>query len=204
MRKSGPSYEEFKKDFLKRSCGACPFSGQRIVFDRGNPKAKVMIVGEAPGAAEDKAGVCFVGRAGKMLDRIMASIGLDTNRDTLIVNVMKCRPPGNRVPSKNEVDSCLPILWEQIERVDPAILILLGRTALKHVIPDRPEIPMEKEVGVVSFFVHQGRKIPYMALYHPAYLLYDPRKVEAMMRHVKVLQKFLKGIPCHPEGFVLN
>ncbi len=150
-----------------------------------------MIIGEAPGAEEDKAGLCFVGRAGKVLDKVMASIGLDTNRDTLIANVMKCRPPGNRIPLKSEVESCLPSLWRQIELVNPAILVLLGRTALRHLIPGRPEKPMEEDAGVISYLFREGRRIPYMPLYHPAYLLYDPRKREAMARHVKALKDFL-------------
>lgn len=150
-----------------------------------------MIIGEAPGAEEDKAGLCFVGRAGKMLDKVMAEVGIDTNRDTLIANVMKCRPPGNRIPLRDEVEKCLPALWRQMELVRPAIVVLLGRTARKHVIPNSPEPPMEEVVGKIDRFVHGGREIPYLVLYHPAYLLYDPRKREAMTRHVKVLKDFL-------------
>lgn len=150
-----------------------------------------MIIGEAPGVEEDKAGLCFVGRAGKMLDKVMAEAGIDTNHDTLITNVMKCRPPGNRVPLKEEVEKCLPTLWRQMELVRPAIVVLLGRTARKHVIPNSPELPMEELAGKIKRFMHGGREIPYLVLYHPAYLLYDPRKREAMARHVKALKDFL-------------
>ena len=152
-----------------------------------------MIIGEAPGAEEDKAGLCFVGRAGKMLDKVMAAEGIDTNRDTLIANVMKCRPPGNRIPLKGEVEKCLPALWRQMELVRPAILVLLGRTALKHVVPNAPDLSMEELVGRVQRFTHGGKEILYIVLYHPAYLLYDPRKREAMARHVKALKDFLVG-----------
>lgn len=165
--------------------------GQNIVFDRGNPEARIMIIGEAPGAEEDKAGLCFVGRAGKMLDKVMSEAGIDTNRDTLISNVMKCRPPGNRIPLKDEVEKCLPVLWRQMEIVRPAIVVLLGRTALKHVVPSAPEGPMEELVGKIKRFTHGGRETPYVVLYHPAYLLYDPRKREAMTGHVRVLKDFL-------------
>ncbi len=150
-----------------------------------------MIIGEAPGAEEDKAGLCFVGRAGKMLDKVMAEVGIDTDRDTLIANVMKCRPPGNRIPLKVEVEKCLPALWRQMELVRPAILVLLGRTALKHVVPNSPELPMEALVGKIGRLTHGGKEISYLVLYHPAYLLYDPRKREAMAQHVRVLKDFL-------------
>lgn len=150
-----------------------------------------MIIGEAPGATEDKMGLCFVGRAGKMLDKVMASAGIDTSRDTIISNVMKCRPPANRVPTKKEVEKCLPALLKQIELIKPRVLVLLGRTALKHLSPERAKLPMEKEVGILRELVCGGRKIPYMTLYHPAYLLYNSRKAPVMREHVKTLKKFL-------------
>lgn len=126
-----------------------------------------------------------------MLDKVMAEVGIDTNRDTLIANVMKCRPPDNRVPLQSEVEKCLPVLWRQIKLVKPAILVLLGRTALKHVVSDPPKLPMEELVGKINRLKRGGREIPYLALYHPAYLLYDPRKRVAMARHIKVLKDFL-------------
>ena len=150
-----------------------------------------MIIGEAPGAEEDKAGLCFVGRAGKMLDKVMAEAGIDTNRDTLIANVMKCRPPGNRIPLRDEVEKCLPALWRQVELLRPAILVLLGRTALKHVVPNPPKLPMEELVGKICSLKHGAAEIPYLVLYHPAYLLYDPRKRDAMAEHVQVLKDFV-------------
>ncbi|MBI1871169.1 MAG: uracil-DNA glycosylase [Chlamydiae bacterium] len=189
---SSPSYEAFRKKFLEVGCTQCDLHKGRtnIVIDRGNPKSEILIIGEGPGEQEDLQGKAFVGRAGKLLDKIMMSINLDTNQDTLIINVVKCRPPNNRAPTEVEAKTCRPYLEQQIELVKPKIIILLGATALKHIIPEKKNFSMEQEAG--NFFTHLNYPgIQFMVLYHPAYLLYDPRKKEPMWQHVKKLRDFL-------------
>lgn len=193
------AYQKFKQDFLKENCTRCALSQGRtnLVFDRGNPAAKILVIGEAPGAQEDKAGKCFVGRAGKVLDQVMAFIGLDTNQDTLIINVVKCRPAGNRPPKPQEAAQCSGYLEKQIRLCAPEIILLLGRTALKHILPDQAKAPMKDLVGRIfeGLFFEEKIRIPCLLLYHPAYLLYDPRKRADMLSHLQMLEKVLKNRP---------
>ncbi len=186
------TYLEFKENLIKSNCSKCRLHEKRtnIVPDRGNPETKILVIGEGPGADEDAQGRAFVGRAGKLLDKIMESIELNTNNDILIANVVKCRPPDNRAPFKDEVNTCMPYLQKQIELVKPKIIILLGATALKHMIKDKKNFSMEEEAG--KFFeVPEYPGIKFMVLYHPAYLLYDPRKKKDMWEHVKILKEIL-------------
>jgi DNA polymerase len=190
---SAKDYQSFK-DLVKRSnCTKCELHrGRRnIVIDRGNPSSRIMAIGEAPGENEDIMGSAFVGRAGKLLDDIMKSINLDTEKDVLIANIVKCKPPGNRAPVREEVSSCLPYLHKQIDLVQPRVIVLLGAVALKHMIPEKTDFAMAEEAG--NFF--KSNRYPdlhFMVLYHPAYLLYDPRKKKDMWEHVKRLAQFLK------------
>lgn len=157
--------------------------------DRGNPEAKILFIGEAPGAEEDKAGRSFVGRSGKLLDKLMESIGLDTNRDVLITNVVKCRPPDNRVPTATEALACAPYLKKQIALLEPSLIVLLGATAFRRMAPDRD---FGAEVGKIFDLSWEGRRIPCLPLFHPAYLLYDPRKRETMAGYLATLNKFVR------------
>ncbi len=180
------AYSDFKKELLASNCTKCALSDGRthIVVDRGNPEAKVMIIGEAPGQNEDLQGKAFVGRAGRLLDEMMKDIGFDTDRDSIIVNVVKCRPPENRAPLPKEVESCFPFLEKQIALVKPRFILLLGATALKHVIPSRKDFSMESQVG--NFFTHASySNVDFMVLYHPAFILRDPRKKPLMAEHLK-------------------
>ena len=189
---STTTYTAFRRAFLEAGCTKCRLSQSRthLVVDRGNPAAKILVIGEAPGENEDKQGLAFVGRAGQLLDEIFAGIGLDTNRDTLIINVVKCRPPENRAPLRDEVETCLPYLRRQAELVKPRVIVLLGATALKHVVPGKTEFAMETEAG--RLFSHNAYPgIQLMVLYHPAYLLYDPRKRKDMDAHVQALRAYL-------------
>lgn len=178
-------YPAFKKALLDSACTRCRLSASRaqIVVDRGNPAAKVLIIGEAPGKNEDLQGKAFVGRAGRLLDRLMKDVGFDTNQDSLIVNVVKCRPPKNRAPLPEETARCIPFLKKQIELVKPRIILLLGKTAVKHVIPERADDAMADAVG--NFFKHPNYPgMELMILFHPAYLLRDPRKTPLMAEHL--------------------
>jgi len=121
---------------LAAACGQCQRCGlaesrQQVVVGRGNPHARLLLIGEAPGAEEDASGMPFVGRAGKLLEQLLAEAGLDSERDLSIANVIKCRPPGNRKPSRAEIAACRPWLEQQIARQRPALIGLLGATALE-------------------------------------------------------------------------
>ena len=190
---AAPSYAEFCKRLTAYNCQKCPRGKARnhIVLDRGNPDAKILIVSERPGDNEDVMGQAFVGRSGELLDKIMASIGLDTNRDLLIVNVVKCKAEIDRAPTAQEVEACFPYLRRQIELMRPKIIVLLGAVALKYLVKDRgDEFSMEKEAGKF-FTAGEYPDVRFMVLYHPAFLLRDPRKKTVMWEHVKKLRAFL-------------
>lgn len=186
------SYEEFKKRLLESNCSECALSKTRthIVIDRGNPGASIMAIGEGPGENEDIQGKAFVGRAGMLMDEMMAEVGIDTNRHLLIANIVKCRPPENRAPRMEEAKACIPYLKKQIQLIKPKIILLLGATALKHMVREKTSISMESEAGKwMSFPEYPG--IKFMVLYHPAFLLYDPRKKQVMREHLKGLRSFI-------------
>ncbi len=187
-------YVKFRRLLIESDCRNCPLHEERehIVADRGNPATKIMVIGEGPGETEDIKGLAFVGRAGKLLDKIMESIDLSTERDMLICNIVKCRPPGNRAPTREEAKSCMPYLAKQIELQAPRLMLLLGATAYKGMLQERGKFSMEENVG--KFF--KSSRFPgveLMVLYHPAYLLRDPRKKENMWAHVKKLKEWLVG-----------
>lgn len=149
------------------ACGLCE-TRQQTVFSDGSPTARVMFVGEAPGADEDRTGVPFVGRAGQLLtDIVTKGMGL-AREDVYIANILKCRPPENRDPAAEEKRLCTPFLERQIELVDPEVVIPLGRHAATHLLG------LESSMGRLRGQVHErgGRKI--VATYHPAYLLRTP------------------------------
>ena len=186
------TYAEFKEALIKSNCTKCPLSeGRRhIVVDRGNPSAKVLMIGEAPGQNEDIQAKAFVGRAGQLLDELMKGIGFDTNHESLIINVVKCRPPENRAPKQEEADACAPFLKRQIALVKPKVILLLGATALKHIIKDKGEFSMAGEAG--NFFDHsEFPGVKLMVLYHPAFILRDPRKKPVMIEHLKKFKAYL-------------
>lgn len=187
-----PDYATFRERLIASACQRCPLGQTRtnIVVDRGNPAAKILVIGEGPGENEDLQGRAFVGRAGQLLDKILASIGLDTNRDTLIVNVVKCRVPDNQPPDGEAVGQCLPYLRKQIELVRPRVVLLLGATALKHLDPSRRLGPMGEEAGrFLTLPDFPG--VEFQVLYHPAALLYNARLKPAMWDHVKALRRYL-------------
>jgi uracil-DNA glycosylase len=190
---AAPTYPEFRRKLATYDCQKCPRgkARHRIVIDRGNPDAHILIISERPGDNEDATGLAFVGRSGELLDKIMASIGLDTNRDVLIGNVIKCKAEMDRGPTAGEVEACLPYLRRQIELMKPKVIVLLGAVALKYLVKDRgDEFSMEKEAGHL-FTAPEYPGIQFMVLYHPAFLLRDPRKKADMWEHVKRLRAFL-------------
>jgi DNA polymerase len=187
------SYEEFAEKLRGSGCTKCPLHQGRthIVVDRGNPRAFVMTIGEGPGENEDKEGRAFVGRAGQLFDKIMSAVGIDTNRDMLIANVVKCRPPENRSPRNEEVEECIPFLKRQIELVRPRVVLLLGATALKHIDKSKTSFQMAEEAGKF-FCLADYPGTDFMVLYHPAALLYNAKLKPAMWEHVKSLRRHLE------------
>ena len=152
-----------------RRCGLV-LERQQVVVSRGNPQARLMVIGEGPGAQEDASGEPFVGRAGQLLDQMLASVGIDSNRDAYICNVVKCRPPGNRKPSAEEMAACLPHLQRQITLVNPAVILLAGATALEGVLGVKGGITRLRG----EWRQWQGRWL--MAVFHPSYLLRNPSR----------------------------
>jgi uracil-DNA glycosylase len=153
-------------------CHRCDLGKSRThaVVGRGNLKAPIMVVGEAPGQNEDETGLPFVGKAGQLLDKILASVKLTTEEDVYICNTVKCRPPGNRVPTTEEMAACKPYLMEQIRLVNPKIILLTGATAVKDLTGDKRGI--SKIRG--QWLEWEGRLC--MPIFHPSYLLRNPSR----------------------------
>ena len=145
----------------------------RLVFADGNPKAKVMLIGEAPGAEEDRQGTPFVGPSGKLLDQMLAAIGLDRT-SVYISNVLFWRPPGNRQPAPAEISACLPFVARHIELVDPDMLVLLGGSAAKTLMARNEGIMKLRGKWFEYESPGMSRPIPAIASFHPAYLLRSP------------------------------
>lgn len=155
---------------LAAHCQACQRCGlgagrTHVVVSRGNPQAPLLIIGEGPGQQEDEQGKPFVGKSGQLLDKIMASVELDPARDVYICNIVKCRPPGNRVPTPTEVAACKGYLLEQIRLVNPQIILLTGATAVKGILGLKEGITKIRG----QWFEWEGRLC--MPIFHPAYLL---------------------------------
>ena len=154
-----------------QGCGECPLGKTRnkLVFGRGSEEADIVFIGEGPGEQEDLQGSPFVGRAGQLLDKIIAAAGL-TEEDYYICNIVKCRPPGNRVPAPAEVQACLPFLRQQVAYVRPKIMVLLGASAAKAIID--PNFGITRGRGK---WIKMGNFL-VMPTFHPAALLRDPQK----------------------------
>lgn len=186
------TYDDFAGRLRAYDCRRCPRCSARsnIVVDRGNPAASLMIISERPGENEDRRGLAFVGRSGELLDRIMAAIKLDTSRDLLIANVVKCIAEEDRAPTSDEAAACRPFLERQMELVNPKVILLLGAVAYKFVAGASGEFSMEKDAGkFLDLAAYPG--IKFMVLYHPAFLLRDPTKKKDMWAHVQELRRYL-------------
>jgi DNA polymerase len=168
-------------------CRLC--QGRRhIVFGVGNPRADLVIVGEAPGRDEDLQGEPFVGRAGQLLNRMLAAIGL-SREEVYICNVIKCRPPENRDPLPDEVASCEPFLIRQLQSIRPRAILAMGRFAAQTLL--RTEEKISKIRG--QFQEYQG--VPVMPTYHPAYLLRNPSQRRPVWEDLKKVQTLLSRAP---------
>ena len=171
---------------------------KNIVFGTGNIHAELMFVGEGPGADEDEQGLPFVGRAGQLLNNMIAAMGL-RREDVYIANVVKCRPPGNRTPERDECETCIPFLMRQIAAIRPKVIVALGATAAKNLLAINS--PMAELRGRwYDFRVNvnsQGRPHPngptvkLAVTYHPAFLLRDPRQKKETWKDLQMVMKFL-------------
>lgn len=181
------AWEELKKECL--ACEACDLCTTRtqVVFGVGNPEAEVLFIGEAPGKNEDEQGEPFVGRGGKLLDEMLAMIGLQ-RENIYITNSVKCRPPENRDPLNTEKDACRGYLRRQVKLMRPKIIVCLGRISAMEFI--REDFKISQEHG--RFFDKNGTLM--MALYHPAALLRDPRKKPETFEDLKQLQMKIQEI----------
>ena len=158
------------------TCRACALAESRIqtVFGIGDPQAEWLFVGEAPGAEEDKRGEPFVGQAGKLLDNMLAAIGLTRQENVYIANVLKCRPPQNRDPHGEEVVKCAPYLKRQVELIQPRLIVAMGRFASQSLLRT------DDSIGALRGMLHDYNGVPVIVTYHPAYLLRNlPDKARA-------------------------
>jgi DNA polymerase len=159
-------------------CGLCATRTQ-TVFGTGDMRARLMVIGEAPGAEEDRQGEPFVGRAGQLLNSMLRAAGFERG-EVYIANVLKCRPPNNRDPAADETDHCLPYLRRQIELVDPAVILCVGRIAAQRLL-EREE-PLARLRGRI----HRLGRTPVIVTYHPAYLLRSPTEKRKSWDDIKL------------------
>jgi DNA polymerase len=167
-------------------CRKCEIGSQRtnLVFGKGNPDARLMFIGEAPGYYEDRQGVPFVGRAGQLLDKIISAMGM-TREEVYIGNILKCRPEGNRNPTPQEITHCTPFLLKQIDIISPKVICALGSFAAKTLLDT------QKSIGALRGRFHDYHGIPLMPTYHPAYLLRNPRDKKKTWEDVQKVRDYL-------------
>ena len=178
------NWEDLEKSILEcKKCRLCT-NRTNIVFGQGNKKARLMFIGEGPGADEDKQGIPFVGKAGQLMNNAFQA--LEINReDVYIANIVKCRPPSNRVPEDDEAQTCLNYLRNQVILIKPKIIVLLGSTALKNILG--------KEYGITAVRGNWMEKsgIKYMPTWHPAALLRDENKKIEFWQDLKEAKKYI-------------
>jgi uracil-DNA glycosylase len=183
-----------------RECVRCPLHQTRtnVVFGAGNADADLMFIGEAPGANEDRVGLPFVGQAGKLLDKLLAEIGLE-RKSVWICNVLKCRPPDNRDPHPNEIESCQDYLASQVELIEPVVICTLGNFSTKLLRGDSTGISRlhgREELRIIG-----PRAVRLYPLFHPAAALYTPSMLETLRADFQRLPDLLAlGPPAQPQA----
>ena len=181
---------------LKNACANCQKcelcqTRTNVVVGVGTPDAEVMFIGEGPGENEDLQGEPFVGRAGKLLDKMLIAVDLDRNKNIYIANIVKCRPPKNRDPKPEEQEMCIDWLRKQVKLIRPKIIVCLGRIAAARII--KPDIKITKEHG--QFIEKNG--VLMMAMLHPAAILRDPRRKPDAFNDFLILREKIKEICDH-------
>jgi DNA polymerase len=187
--RTAPSLEVLRGMLDKFDGCALKFTATRLVFADGNPQARIMFVGEAPGRDEDIEGLPFVGRSGKLLDRMIAAIGLDRS-SAYIANVIPWRPPGNRTPTPQETQICLPFIQRQIELVNPDVLVTLGNPSTQTLLSTREGIMRTR--GKWFDYDTGTRVIRALATFHPAYLLRSPSYKRMAWQDLRSIAKALE------------
>lgn len=172
-------------------CGLCEGRTQ-VVNTHGNRNARLMFVGEAPGADEDAQGKPFVGRAGQLLTKMIEAMGMKRG-DVIIGNVNRCRPPGNRQPTLEEAAICRPFLFREIAAIQPEVIVVMGNTALRNLLEEREGISRVR--GKFRDF----RGIKVMPTFHPAYLLRDPSKKRETWEDLKMVMEYLESTPSRQD-----
>lgn len=182
-----PDYDRLRTEAL--ACTRCDLSRTRkqVVFSDGNPGARLMVVGEAPGAREDETGKAFVGPAGKLLDLLLASVDLSRDTSAYICNVLKCRPPGNRNPLPGEIEACTPFLKRQIELIAPAAILAVGAFAAQFLTG------REAPVGTLRGEVYSYHGVPLVLTYHPAALLRNASLTRSTWDDLQLLRQVMDG-----------
>lgn len=167
IRKLLAALDEFEREI--RECRKCQLGKSRtnFVFGDGSSRAEIVFIGEAPGRDEDLQGIPFVGRAGKLLDQILAGYGL-SRKEVYICNILKCRPPGNRDPLPEEIEQCEPFLWKQLELISPRIIVALGSIAAQTLLKTTISI------GRLRGNTYLYKNVPLIVTYHPAAVLRNP------------------------------
>jgi len=176
------NWEELEESI--KDCSKCKLCTNRnnIVFGTGNKETTLMMIGEGPGADEDKEGIPFVGKAGQLMDKAFEGIGIK-REEIYIANIVKCRPPSNRVPEEDEAEACLDYLRNQVVLIKPKIIVLLGSTALKNVLGEEYSITASRGKWI------EKKGIMYMPTWHPAALLRDENKKIEFWRDLKEVKK---------------
>jgi len=181
------NWEELEQSII--NCKKCKLCENRtnIVFGVGNKNAKVMLIGEGPGADEDKQGIPFVGKAGQLMDKALIGLGIQ-RQELYIANIVKCRPPSNRVPEQDEADACLNYLRNQVILIKPKIIVLLGSTALKNILGKDYKITSARGKWI------ERKGILYMPTWHPAALLRDENKKIEFWNDLKEVKNKIESI----------
>jgi len=185
---AGPeTLEQIRADL--GDCRRCKLAGGRktIVFGEGNPHAELVFVGEGPGADEDEQGLPFVGRAGRLLNRMIQMAGMK-REEVYICNIVKCRPPGNRTPEKDEIETCSPFLFRQLESIKPRLICCLGAPAVKTVLG------IKEGITRIHGQFYDFADAKALATVHPAYVLRNPREEKILREDFEKIRQFLKGI----------
>jgi uracil-DNA glycosylase len=188
--RTAPTLDALRELMEKFDGCALKSTATQLVFADGNPKARVMFVGEAPGRDEDIEGLPFVGRSGKLLDRMIGAIGLDRTK-VYIANVIPWRPPGNRTPTPQETQICLPFIQRQIELVDPEVLVTLGNPSTQTLLGTREGIMRTR--GKWFDYDTGSRVVRALPTFHPAYLLRSPAYKRFSWQDLRAIAKALAG-----------
>ena len=190
---SNGDWDKLSKDVI--ACRACTLCEQRkqAVLGVGDRAAEWMFVGEGPGAEEDERGEPFVGMAGRLLDNMLASIQLKRSHNVYIANAVKCRPPGNRTPSDEELATCRSYLVKQIELTKPRLIVALGSSAAKTLLQST-----EVKIGALRGQVHQVTGIPLVVTYHPSYLLRSPLEKAKAWEDLCFMRRIMQELKLRP------